>query len=56
MRVSVSLTCLGHFDQFFIAELAQVLLHLWDGLGDGAKWEIWIHSDAGQLLCIRLGY
>lgn len=50
------LTCLGHLDQFVIAEFVEVLLHLRDGLCDRAEGEVGVDSDRWQLLRRRLGY
>lgn len=49
-----SLTCLGDLHQFIIAEFAQVLFHLRDGLGDGAKREVGVDGHCGQLLGFSL--
>lgn len=51
-----SLTCLGHLHQFIITEFVQVLLHLRDGLSDGAKGEVRVDAHCGQLLSLSLGY
>lgn len=50
-----SLTCLCYLHQFVIAEFVEVLFHLRDRLSDGAKGEVGIHTDCGQLLGVCLG-